>query len=66
MLLYTAAIVVQAKAALQRLYKAEPSAKSAVTGAAGYAVFSNLEVKILVAGSWQWKRIGLNTLERTL
>ena len=36
---------------LQRLYKAEPKAESAVAAAAGYAVFSNLGVKILVAGS---------------
>lgn len=36
---------------LQRLYKAEPKAKTAVEGAAGYAVFSNLGVKILFAGS---------------
>jgi hypothetical protein len=36
---------------LQRLYKADPEAKGAVDGAAGYAVFSNMGVKILVAGS---------------
>jgi lipid-binding SYLF domain-containing protein len=36
---------------LQRLYKADPAAKAAVDGAAGYAVFSNMGVKILVAGS---------------
>lgn len=36
---------------LARLYKAQPSAKAAVEKAAGYAVFSNFGMKILVAGS---------------
>ncbi|MGD0417707.1 MAG: YSC84-related protein [Terriglobales bacterium] len=45
---------------LQRLYKAEPKAKAAVHGAAGYAVFSNLGVKILVAGSGNGKGIAVN------
>jgi lipid-binding SYLF domain-containing protein len=45
---------------LQRLYKAEPSAKLAVKGAAGYAVFSNLGVKILVAGSGNGKGIAID------
>jgi lipid-binding SYLF domain-containing protein len=35
---------------LTRLYKAQPSAKKAVEGAAGYAVFSNFGMKIFVAG----------------
>jgi lipid-binding SYLF domain-containing protein len=35
---------------LAKLYKAQPSAKKAVEGAAGYAVFSNFGMKILVAG----------------
>ena len=45
---------------LQRLYEAQPSAKSAVRGAAGYAVFSNLGVKILVAGSGNGKGIAID------
>ena len=45
---------------LQRLYEAAPRAKSAVRGAAGYAVFSNLGVKILVAGSGNGKGIAVN------
>jgi len=45
---------------LNRLYKAEPNAKSAVDGAAGYAVFSNLCIKILVAGSGNGKGIAVN------
>jgi lipid-binding SYLF domain-containing protein len=49
-----------AQQTLQRLYKAEPSAKSAVKGAAGYAVFSNLGVKILVAGSGSGKGVAVN------
>jgi glutamate synthase domain-containing protein 3 len=36
---------------LNRLYKADPKAKSAIEGAAGHAVFSNKGIKILVAGS---------------
>jgi lipid-binding SYLF domain-containing protein len=36
---------------LQRLYKANPKTRAAIKHASGYAVFSNLGVKILVAGS---------------
>jgi len=36
--------------ALAELYKAQPSAKGHIAKAAGYAVFSNFGVKILVAG----------------
>jgi lipid-binding SYLF domain-containing protein len=46
---------------LQRLYKADPDAKSAVEDAAGYAVFSNLGVKILVAGSGNGQGIAVNS-----
>jgi lipid-binding SYLF domain-containing protein len=35
---------------LSMLYKSQPSAKKAVEGAAGYAVFSNFGMKILFAG----------------
>ena len=35
---------------LSRLYKAQPQAKTAVEKAAGYAVFSNFGMKILVTG----------------
>jgi lipid-binding SYLF domain-containing protein len=49
-----------AHATLQRLYKAQPQAKALVHGAAGYAVFSNLGVKILVAGSGNGKGIAVN------
>ena len=45
---------------LLRLYKAEPKAKSAIHSAAGYAVFSNLGVKILVAGSGNGKGVAVN------
>jgi lipid-binding SYLF domain-containing protein len=40
-----------AKETLARLYKAQPSAKKAVSKSAGYAVFSNFGLKIFVAGS---------------
>lgn len=46
--------------ALQDLYKAEPHAKSAVKHAAGYAVFNNMGVKILLAGSGTGKGIAVN------
>ena len=39
------------KETLSRLYKAQPMAKDAIAKAAGYAVFSNFGVKILVAGT---------------
>jgi lipid-binding SYLF domain-containing protein len=45
---------------LQRLYKADPKAKAAVAGAAGYAVFSNFGVKILLAGSGKGQGIAVN------
>jgi lipid-binding SYLF domain-containing protein len=35
---------------LAKLYRAQPSAQKAVEGAAGYAVFSNFGMKILMAG----------------
>jgi lipid-binding SYLF domain-containing protein len=45
---------------LQQLYKAQPKAKTAVAKAAGYAVFSNMGVKILLAGSGKGKGIAVN------
>ena len=45
---------------LQRLYKAEPKAKGAVQAAAGYAVFSNTGVKILMLGSGKGEGIAVN------
>jgi hypothetical protein len=45
---------------LQTLYKAEPKTKKVVHSAAGYAVFSNLGVKILLAGSGSGKGIAVN------
>ncbi len=49
-----------AQQTLQRLYKAEPKAQSALHGAAGYAVFSNMGVEILVAGSGNGKGVAIN------
>lgn len=45
---------------LQQLYKADPPAKAAVKHAAGYAVFNNFGMKILVAGSGTGKGIAVN------
>jgi lipid-binding SYLF domain-containing protein len=41
--------------------KAEPHAKSAVKHAAGYAVFNNMGVEILLAGSGTGKGIAVNS-----
>jgi len=49
-----------AQKVLQQLYKAEPEAKAAVENAAGYAVFNNMGVKILVAGSGKGKGIAVD------
>ena len=45
---------------LARLYKAQPSAKAALGKAAGYAVFSNFGMKILVAGSGTGKGLAVD------
>lgn len=45
---------------LKRLYKADPKAQAAVQGAAGYAVFSNMGVKILLAGSGTGKGLAVD------
>ena len=50
----------KAQDTLKSLYKAQPKAKAAVQGAAGYAVFNNMGVKILVAGSNNGKGIAVN------
>jgi lipid-binding SYLF domain-containing protein len=49
-----------AQKTLQRLYKAQPAAQSAVEHGAGYAVFSNMGVKILFAGSGKGKGIAVD------
>jgi len=46
---------------LDRLYKAEPSAKAAIDKAYGYAVFSNTGIKILVGGSGNGKGVAINS-----
>lgn len=45
---------------LQQLYKDQPAAKAAVQHAAGYAVFNNMGVKILLAGSGKGKGLAVN------
>jgi lipid-binding SYLF domain-containing protein len=49
-----------AKETLERLYKAQPSARQAVAKAAGYAVFSNFGLKIFVAGSGKGEGLAFN------
>jgi lipid-binding SYLF domain-containing protein len=45
---------------LNRLYKADPAAKAAVEKAYGYAVFSNMGVKILLGGSGNGRGMAVN------
>jgi lipid-binding SYLF domain-containing protein len=45
---------------LERLYQVQPAARSAVANAAGYAVFSNFGMKILVAGGGKGGGIAVN------
>jgi lipid-binding SYLF domain-containing protein len=45
---------------LSRLYKAQPTAKEAISKSAGYAVFSNFGMKIFVAGSGKGAGIAIN------
>ena len=54
-----------AQQTLGRLYKTEPKAKSAIHSATGYAVFSNMGVKILVAGSGNGKGVAVNNKIRS-
>ncbi len=46
---------------LERLYRTEPSAKKAISKAAGYAVFSNFGMKILVFGGGTGKGLAVDT-----
>jgi lipid-binding SYLF domain-containing protein len=46
-----------AKETMIRLYKLQPSAKRVISGSAGYGVFSNFGMKILVAGGGSGKGI---------
>jgi lipid-binding SYLF domain-containing protein len=45
---------------LNRLYKAQASARTAVQNAAGYAVFSNFGMKILLAGGGSGSGVAVN------
>ena len=48
------------KDTLAKLYSVQPSAKRAIEGAAGYAVFSNFGMKILVAGGGGGKGVAVD------
>jgi lipid-binding SYLF domain-containing protein len=48
------------KETLSQLYKVQPSAKEVISKAAGYAVFSNFGMKILVAGSGSGKGMAID------
>src|SRR5262249_20312451 len=45
---------------LERLYKARPSARGAISTAAGYAVFNSTGAKILVAGGGRGSGIAVD------
>jgi len=47
---------------LNQLYKLQPSAKEAISKAAGYAAFSNFGMKIFVAGSGTGKGIAIECI----
>lgn len=49
-----------AQETLADLYRVQPSARKAVESAAGYAVFSNFGMKILVAGGGSGKGLAVN------
>ena len=49
---------------LNQLYRARPSAKGAVASAAGYAVFSNFGMKILVAGGGGGSGMAVNNASK--
>ncbi|HXY03066.1 MAG TPA: hypothetical protein VEI49_05770, partial [Terriglobales bacterium] len=53
-------IVEMAQTSLQQLYQAQPSARAAVQNAAGYAVFSDMGVKILLLGSGNGQGVAVN------
>jgi lipid-binding SYLF domain-containing protein len=50
---------------LNRLYKADPAAKTAVENGYGYAVFSNMGVKILFGGSGNGKGMAINNKDKS-
>ena len=50
---------------LHRLYKADPKTKAAIEGAAGYAIVSNMRVKIFVAGPGKGEGITVNNKSKS-
>jgi lipid-binding SYLF domain-containing protein len=50
-----------AQETLTRLYKLQPAAKTAIDKSAGYAVFSNFGMKLLVAGGGKGEGVAVNT-----
>lgn len=55
-----AAVRTMAQETLARLYKVQPKANTAVERAAGYAVFSNFGMKILVAGGGKGEGVAVD------
>lgn len=57
-------VLTMANNTLQDLYAKQPQAKRVVEGAAGYAVFSNFGMKILIAGGGTGKGLAVNKATR--
>jgi lipid-binding SYLF domain-containing protein len=53
-----------ASTTLEKLYSVQPKAKAAVEGSAGYAVFSNFGMKILVAGGGSGEGLAVETASK--
>jgi lipid-binding SYLF domain-containing protein len=54
-----------AQETLARLYKLRPRAQQAIAKSAGYGIFSNFGLKILVAGSGRGKGIVVDNIKKT-
>ena len=50
---------------LEMLYKAQPSAKAAVEGSAGYAVFNNIGTKLFITGGGKGKGLAVNNRDQS-
>lgn len=59
-----AAMLEGADDVLARLYAVQPSAKRAIGGSAGYAVFTNFGMKILVAGGGSGRGVAIDNASK--
>jgi lipid-binding SYLF domain-containing protein len=61
---YRAEVRAMERSTLNELYAQQPAARAAVQNAAGYAVFSNFGMKILVAGGGSGEGVAVNNRTR--